>query len=209
MNSDLPQDQPLSGSSDVTVLLHQWRGGNANALNALMPLLYRELRTIASRVLGSGDARSALQPTVVLHEAYLRLVQSGGAPQDRTHFFALAATVMRHVVLDWAKGKARGKRGGGLLHQTLDDGFVGMDADPTTILEVDRLLEKLESFDARKARVVEMIFFGGLTYDEVATALDISPVTVHRELRMAKAWMRAELLSTPSAGSLAAAQHRP
>jgi RNA polymerase sigma factor (TIGR02999 family) len=176
----------------VTMLLHKWRDGDAGALGELTPMIYGQLRDIAARAM-RGDSRATLQPTMIVHEAYLRMAQSGAAPQDRSHFFAIAATVMRHVVLDWAKSKSRDKRGGGLVHETIHEGSVGMSTDPSTVIEVERLLTKLESFDARKARIVEMIFYGGLTYDEVAESVGISAVTVHRELKFAKAWMRSEL----------------
>lgn len=181
----------------MTCLLQQWRTGDKHALDELMPLIYGELRSLAGRVMRGERPGHTLCATAVVHEAYVRLRDASAPVSDRSHFFALAAVVMRHILLDWAKASTRGKRGGGALHETLHDDSASISADPETILEIDRLLLRLAAFDPRKVKVVEMIFFAGMTYDEAGEALDVSPVTVHRELKMAKAWMRAEL--TPRA----------
>lgn len=158
-----------------------------------MPLVYDQLRAIAGKVMRAERPGHTLSPTAVVHEAYLRMADGNAPLTDRAHFFALSAKVMRHILLDWAKARTRGKRGGSAVRETLhDDASVTLD-DPGTVIEIDRLLERLAGFDARKTRIVEMIFFAGMSYDEAAEVLGLSAVTVHRELRMAKSWMYAEL----------------
>ena len=185
---------------DVTGLLSAWRDGDGQALEHLMPLVYEQLRRLAGRSLRREHRGQTLQPTSLVHEAYLRLAQGDKHTYvDRVHFFAVASRIMRHVLLDRAKARTSDKRGGGMVQQTLNDNVMLTSEQPDTVLEIDRLLVRMEGFDPRKVKVVEMIFYGGMTYDEVAEALDISAVTVHRELKMAKAWMRSEL----SAGTAA------
>jgi len=177
----------------VTRLLEQWRNGDENAVNELMPVLYGELRSLANRQMSGERGSHTLQATAVVNEAYLRLVGSDIPFQDRQHFFAVAARTMRRVLVDHAKGKNRQKRGSGQPKVTLEEALI-MSPEPTHDLSnLDEALTRLEAQDERKAKVVELHFFGGLTYDEVAEALEISPATVHRELRMAKAWLYREL----------------
>jgi len=185
----------------VTCLLQQWQQGDSNALNELMPLVYSQLRAIAGNVMRSERAGHTLRPTAILHEAYLRMADGNAPLTDREHFFSLSAKVMRHILLDWARARSRGKRGGGAIQQTLHDDSAMTLEDPETIIEIDRLLDRLAAFDARKTSIVEMIFFAGMTYDETAGVLGISAVTVHRELKMAKSWMYAELTRTGDAKS--------
>ena len=180
-------------SGPITVLLHDWQDGKESALDALMPLVYDQLRLLARRYMGSERADHTLRPTAVVHEAYLRLAESEAPFTDRLHFYAVAATVMRHLLIDWAKSNRRAKRGGGALKVELDEHSAISWENPESIIEVDRLLERLTAFDQRKAKIVELIFFGGMTYDETAEFLGLSPVTVHRDLKMAKAWMFTEL----------------
>ena len=177
----------------ITVLLRDWRGGRQEALDELMPLVYEELRRLARHYMRSERRDHTLRPTAVVHEAYLRLAAGDAPITDRAHFFAIASTVMRHILLDWARGSRRAKRGGGAVREELEANSAIVWEDPDTVIEVDRLLHRMLDFDARKAKIVEMLFFGGMTYDEIAEVLGISAVTVHRDLKMAKAWMATQL----------------
>ena len=137
-----------------------------------------------------------LRATAVVHEAYLRMAGAELSFENRVHFYAVAARMMRRILLDWAKANRRGKRGAGAAKVPLDEGAVIiMSANPEALIEIDLALQRLAAIDPRKADLVEMLFFGGLTYDEAAEALRISAATVHRELRMAKAWLFNELRS--------------
>lgn len=178
----------------VTALLQQWRGGSTTALDELLPLVYDQLRGLARHYMRGERGEHTLGPTAVVHEAYLRLAGTDSEFADRAHYYAVAATVMRHVLLDWAKSHKRTKRGGEFVRVELHESAALEWSDPLTVIEVDRVLEKLAAFDGRKARIVEMIFYGGLTYDEAAEVMQLSAVTIHRELKMAKAWMYHELM---------------
>lgn len=177
----------------ITGLLGRWRQGEREALDELMPLVYGQMRAMAGSMLRGERSNHTLSATAMVHELYLRLADANAPVTDRAHFQALSATILRRILLDWARGKKRGKRGGGVMHETLKEGSAALVGDAETILEINRLLDRLAEVDERKVKVMEMIFFGGMTYDEAAEVLGISPVTVHRELRMAKAWMRSEL----------------
>ncbi len=176
-------------NAEVTALLREWSGGKDGALDQLMPLVYDQLRSMARHSMRSERPDHTLRRTALVHEAYLRIVESGAIVHDSAHFYALAATIMRNVLLDWARSHDRAKRGGGAQKEELFEHSAVTEEDPETVIEIDRLLNRLTEFDPRKAKIVEMIFFGGLTYDETAEVLKISAVTVHRELKMAKAWM--------------------
>lgn len=182
-----------TGRRSVATLLLAWREGDAQALERLMPLVYEELHELARRQLGHERPDHSLQPTALLHEAYLRLVGADMQWDGRVHFFAVVARVMRHVLVDHARGRARDKRGGGLTLVTLDEGLAAGATAASDILALNDALERLAKLDERRARAIELHYFGGLTYEEVATAMEISPATVHRELRLAKAWLRREL----------------
>jgi RNA polymerase sigma factor (TIGR02999 family) len=179
--------------SEVTQLLFEWRQGDAEALDRLVPLVYAELRRVASRQLRSERSDHTLQPTALVHEAYARLVDAEVAWTDRTHFFAIAARTMRRVLVDHARGLQREKRGGGAVRVTLDENLEVEAGTPDEMLALDAALDRLQEIDARKADVVQLHYFGGLTYDQIAEALGISAATVDRDLRMAKAWLHAEL----------------
>ena len=197
----MPEEKTIDQQErDVTGLLSAWRRGDEQALEELMPLVYDQLRRLAGRSLRHEPAGRTLQPTSLVHEAYLRLAQGMNHNYaDRVHFFAVASRVMRHVLLDHAKARTSNKRGGRRVQETLEDHHHVLTTEqPELVLEIDRLLVRMQAFDTRKVQVVEMIFYGGMTYDEVAEALGVSAVTVHRELKMAKAWMRSELGSTPA-----------
>ncbi|HEY3838887.1 MAG TPA: sigma-70 family RNA polymerase sigma factor [Bryobacteraceae bacterium] len=182
-----PEDQ------QVTRLLKEWSGGNKQALDQLMPLVYDQLRVLAARCLSSERPEHTLRATALVNEAYLRLADANLSLNDRVHFYAVSARLLRHILVDHAKSLHRAKRGGGAAKLSLDEALVVGQAAPSGILDLDEALERLAAHDSRKAEVVELIFFGGLTYDEAAEMLKISPATVHRELRMAKAWLHREL----------------
>jgi RNA polymerase sigma factor (TIGR02999 family) len=176
----------------VTRLLKQWADGDKQALDQLMPLVYDQLRTLAGRCLASGRPQT-LRATALVNEAYVRLVHSDVTFNDRVHFFAVAARLLRHILVDHARGQNRQKRGAGAEKLSLDEAVLVSPETPSGILDLDEALSRLAELDKRKAEVIELLFFGGLTYDEVAAALNISAATVHRELRMAKAWLHKEL----------------
>ncbi|MGC1371245.1 MAG: sigma-70 family RNA polymerase sigma factor, partial [Candidatus Sulfotelmatobacter sp.] len=177
----------------VTRLLQQWSGGNKQALDELMPVVYDQLRRLAANCLRSENRDHTLRATALVNEAYMRLVGANVNWQDRVHFFAVSARVLRRILVDHAKSHNRQKRGGEFEKIPLDEAImVGPQADKG-ILELDEALQRLAAQDARKSELVELLFFGGLTYDEAAAALKISPATVHRELTLAKAWLYREL----------------
>lgn len=178
---------------NVTVLLQQWRGGDQGALDALMPLVYEELRRLASRCLYAERAGHTLRATELVHEAYMRLVGADIGWQDRAHFYAVAARVLRRILVEYARSHNRKKRGGGQDLIPLDEAVVVGPEATSTVLDLDEALQRLAALDTRKSEVVQLLFFGGLTYDETAAALDISPATVHRELKLAKAWLHREM----------------
>ena len=183
----------------VTRLLREWGSGNKDALDQLMPLVYDQLRVLAARCLSSERPEHTLRATALVNEAYLRLVNAELAFNDRVHFYAVAARLLRHILVDHAKSLNRAKRGGGAQKLSLDEALVVGQAAPAGILDLDEALQRLAAQDSRKAEVVELLFFGGLTYDEAAVMLNISPATVHRELRMAKAWLHRELTGEQAA----------
>lgn len=180
-------------AQDVTRLLRAWSGGDKEALDQLMPLVYNQLHALAARCLSSERPGHTLHATALVNEAYFRLVGADLNINDRIHFYAVAARLLRHILVDHAKAHNRQKRGGGAPKLSLDEAcYVGAGA-PSGMLELNEALERLAARDARKCEIVEMLYFGGLTYDETASLLNISPATVHRELRMAKAWLHREL----------------
>ena len=186
-------------STEVSRLLRDAHDGDESALARLMPLVYDELHRLARRSLRSERTGHTLQTTALIHEAYLRLVGADVRWEGRVHFFAVAATIMRRILVDHARGRGRDKRGGGVVPARLDDVVVAQSQPDEQLLALDAALERLSSFDARKARVIELHYFGGLTYDETAQALGVSAATVDRELRLAKAWLYRELQPEESA----------
>jgi RNA polymerase sigma-70 factor, ECF subfamily len=178
---------------DVTNLLQAWGSGNKNALDQLMPIVYDQLRKLAARCLNSERRDHTLRATAMVNEVYLRLVRSDVSLNDRMHFYALASRMLRRILVDHAKSQRREKRGGDAAHVSLDDALVFGAETPAGIVELDEALKLLAKHDQRKAELIELLFFGGLTYEEAAEALNISPATVHRELKLAKAWLYREL----------------
>lgn len=181
----------------VTLLLREWSGGNKQALDELMPLLYQQLHRLASFCLRAERPDHTLRATALVHEAYMQLVDSEVTWESRVHFFAVASRVLRHILVDYAKANRRQKRGGGAHKLPLDEAVLVGPEISSEMLELDDALKLLAAQDPRKSEIVQLIFFGGLTYDETAQALDISAVTVHRELKMAKAFLYSQLARNP------------
>ena len=178
----------------ITDLLHAWRQGDARAFEAVLPLVYDELRRIARRQLGRERAGHTLEPTALVNEVYLRLVDVQQVEwRDRLHFFAIASRIMRRVLVDAARARQAGKRGGGAPFVPLEEGDVRAAERAAHLLALDDALEALAAVDARKGRVVELRVFAGLSLDETATALDVSPDTVTRDWKFATSWLRREL----------------
>ncbi len=182
----------MSQSSDVTKLLLNWRAGQQSALNELLPLVQDNLRQLAASYMRGENAGHTLQATALVNEAFLRLVDIDITWQNRAHFIAIAATTMRRILVDHARAKRREKRGGDNIQVTLHETRIGED-EQADILELEDALTKLEAFDQRKSQVIELSFYGGLTYDEIAEVMEVSAATVDRELRFAKAWLYREL----------------
>lgn len=178
---------------EFTVLLRQWSGGSKEALDRLMPLLYDNLHRLASSRLRAERPDHTLRATALVHEAYLQLVDSKIDWQNRLHFYAVAAKVLRHVLVDYARANARQKRGGRAEKLSLDEAVLVSPGLSPRLLELEDALNALAGKDPRKAEVVQLIFFGGLTYEETAQFLGVSDVTVHRDLKLAKAFLHNQL----------------
>jgi len=177
----------------VTLLLERWRAGDEAAFAALAPIVYDTLRRLAARHLRSESPGHTWQPTDLVHEAFLQIADADIDWNGRAHFYAVAARQMRRLLVDHARGKRRSKRGGELIRVTLVEEALPADADEFNLLDIENALERLTQNDARKAEIIELHVFGGLTYDEMAQLLDISAATVKRDLRFAKAWLAREL----------------
>ena len=179
---------------NVTELLRAWSSGDPAALDELVPLVHQQLRLLARRYLARENAGHTLQATALVNEAYLRLLDGRRVNwQDRNHFFAVAARIMRHVLVDLARSKQFQKRGGGLSLVPLDDAPAPVLVPTYDLLDLDRALDALANLDPRRAKVVELRIFGGLTIEETAAALKVSTDTVTRDWRLAKAWLAREL----------------
>jgi RNA polymerase sigma-70 factor, ECF subfamily len=176
---------------DVTRLLESIRAGDPGALDLLLPLVYDELHRIAARYARRERVDHTLQPTALVNEAYLRLAdQADKAWQNRAHFLAVAAQTMRHILVDYARARQAGKRGGNLARVTLEDAVAAAPERDVDLLALDGALTRLSSLDAQLARLVELRYFGGLTIRETAEVLSVSPKTVEREWDAAKLWLR-------------------
>ena len=181
-------------SQEITELLLKWSGGDKAALVQLIPLVYPELRRLARKYMRREAAVHTLQTSALINEAYLRLVNQKGVEwQDRAHFFAVAAQVMRHILIDHARSHRYRKRGAGAQHVALDDVAIVSNQRAGEFLALDDALTNLAKVDERKCKIVELRFFGGLTVDEIAEVMKISPITVKREWRLAKAWLHLEI----------------
>ena len=181
-------------SHEVTQLLVAWSSGDREALDRLMPLVYDELHRLAQSYMHRERAGHSLQTTALIHEAYLRLIDARGIQwENRAHFFGVAARVMRQVLVAFARERGFQKRGGGAQRVSLDEAMVIDPGGNEDLLAIDEAIDALANFDARKAEVVVMRFFGGLTEAEIAEALHVSPETVRRDWRLAKAWLLQKL----------------
>jgi len=184
----------LSTTHEVTVLLRAWREGDETALDRLMPLVHDELRRIARRCLYGDRAKDSVQATELVNEAFLRLVDVRQVDwQNRTHFLAMSARLMRRVLVDLARSRDADKRWGGVVRVTFDAATIGGFARDANVIRLDDALKALAALDDRKSRVVELRFFGGLTADETAVVLEVSAKTVLRDWEFARAWLEREL----------------
>ena len=184
-----------SAEHDVTQLLEAWSDGDSQALDRLMPLVYDELRRLAKRYMSSQPSgNNTLQTTALIHEAYLKLAENRDKHwANRTHFFAVAATAMRHILVDHARARQADKRGGIARPIALEDAPVVSTARAAEIVALDEALKSLSALDERKGRVVELRYFGGLSVEETAEVLKVSPETIARDWRFAKPWLLREL----------------
>jgi RNA polymerase sigma-70 factor (ECF subfamily) len=183
-----------ASSPDVTALLDHWSRGDRHALDRLLPLVYAELRRIAARQLRRERVGHTLQPTALVNEAYLRLVDQRRVDwRNRAHFFAVAAQMMRRILVDHARRHNAGKRGDGLQHVSIDEVEAPAAGDHISVLALDQALGRLEKLDQGLAQIVELRAFSGLTIEEAAHVLNVSPSTAKREWRTAKAWLTREL----------------
>jgi RNA polymerase sigma factor (TIGR02999 family) len=184
----------MAASLDVTALLGEWSRGNREALNELLPLVYGELRRMAARRLRRERADHTLQPTALVHEAYLRLIDQRQVDwSNRAHFYGVAAQVMRRILVDHARRHSAGKRGEGVPRVSVESVQITAARSEIPILDLDQALARLEKLDRGLAHIVELRAFGGLTIAETARVLNVSPSTAKREWRAAKAWLTREL----------------
>jgi len=176
---------------DVTQLLIKWSRGDKAALDDLMPVVHSELRRLARRYMARERPGHTLQTTALINEAYLRLVDQHSVQwQDRAHFFAVAAQVMRHILVDHARKYQSDKRGAGAQKLALDEVAIANEERAAELVALDEALERLAALDQRQSQIVQLRFFGGLTVDETAEVMKLAPITVMREWRLAKAWLR-------------------
>lgn len=184
----------------ITQLLQQWQNGDRDALDHLLPLVYDELHLIASRYLAGERRGDELQATVLVNEAYLKLIDQRQVDwQNRAHFFAIAARLMRRILIDDVRRRRREKHGGGAVPLAVEEVIISAPAspvDPIDLLELDRVLQQLEELDPDQAQIVELRFFGGLTVEETASVMGSSPATVKREWALARGWLHRALTST-------------
>jgi RNA polymerase sigma-70 factor (ECF subfamily) len=184
----------VKGSEDITELLKAWGSGDEDALSNLMPMVYPELRRVARKHLARGFQGQTLESAALVNEAYLKLIRAHGIRcENRLQFFALCAQIIRRILVDHARNRHYAKRGGGTLQIPLDEALIGAPSGGVEVLALNEALTSLARLDARKARVVELRYFGGLSVEETAEVLGISPETAKRDWKMAKAWLLREL----------------
>jgi RNA polymerase sigma factor (TIGR02999 family) len=186
----------MQAKAGFTQLLSDWRSGEPQALDRLTPIVYDELRRLARKYMRRERGGHTLQATAVVHEAFLRLIDVDVPWQDRSHFFAVAARLMRRILVDHAKGRSREKRYGTAKQVPLDKLEVSTRDMGYDVVDLDNALERLAELEPRHAQVIELHYFGGLTYEQIAAAMHSSPATVHRELRLARAWLINELATS-------------
>ena len=188
-----------SGSQDISAILAAWRGGDADALVRLMNLLYPELRKIGRQYLRSRPAGESLESAAIANEVYLKLIRAGEIQcESRAHFLALCSQMARRILVDHARRRKSGKRGGRELNVPLDEVTVEVEAGGIELLALDEALDALARIDNRKSRVIELRYFGGLSLEETATVLEISPETAKRDWKMARAWLYTQLTGRPA-----------
>ncbi|MBI1786438.1 MAG: sigma-70 family RNA polymerase sigma factor [Acidobacteria bacterium] len=186
----------MTQPGEVTGLLAAWRGGDSGALDRLIPIVYEDLRRVAARYMRSEQPGHTLQTTALVHEAYMRLTREQDRTwENRAHFFAVAAQIMRNLLVDHARAAAREKRGGGAAHLALDEESGLTAVDPDVLLALDDAMRRLAEVDPRASRIVELRYFVGLSNEEVADVIGTTERTVRRDWNTAKAWLRAELRS--------------
>lgn len=186
-------------TQEITVCLKAWSGGNREAADRLMQIVYQEMRRLAASYLQKQRADHTLQPTALVHEAYLKLIDASQVNwQDRAHFFAVAAQTMRNILVDHARAVAADKRGGGAQKIALDEAVGLSENQEVDLIDLDEALQMLARQDETQSRIIELRFFGGLTIEETAEVLKISPATVKREWAMARAWLFRQINSSAS-----------
>jgi RNA polymerase sigma factor (TIGR02999 family) len=184
----------VDSQGEVTSLLVAWSKGDQNALKQLMPLVYNELHRMARRAWRIQDQGHTLQPTALINEAYLRLADAGNATfQNRGHFFAVACTAMRQILVNHARSRLTEKRGDGWIAVSIDDVQLAVHQEAAEVVALHEALERLQAIDERKSKVIEMRYFGGLSIEETAEALGISIITVNRDWRLARTWLMREM----------------
>jgi RNA polymerase sigma-70 factor (ECF subfamily) len=189
-----PPAEPVGSDNSITAMLGQLTAGNREIEAHLMPQIYEELRRLARNFMRRERGNHTLQPTALVHEAYARLVQQNQVPwQNRAHFFASASQLMRHILVDHARARRAGKRGGVQQQVTLNDVMLENRNQSIDVLALHEAIERLAALDARQARIVELHFFGGLTFEEIALVLEVSERTAKGDWSMARAWLRGEL----------------
>jgi RNA polymerase sigma factor (TIGR02999 family) len=180
---------------EVTQLLVDWSNGNQAALDRLMPLVYEELHRLAHRYMNRERPGNSLQTSGLVHEAFLKLVDQRNVRwQNRAHFFGIAAQLMRRILVDYARNRQYAKRGGNAYQVSLDEGLIVSEERGAEVVALDEALVGLAAIDSRKSQIVELRFFGGLSIDETAEVLGVSPGTVMRDWTLAKAWLRREMI---------------
>jgi RNA polymerase sigma-70 factor (ECF subfamily) len=192
--ADESAGEPISQA--VTRMLREWRNGDLKARDQLVSVVYDQLHSMARRCFYSEAAGHTLRPTALVHEAYLRLAEAEIPWNDRAHFYAIAAQTMRRILVDHARSHHRRKRGGSAEHVALEDVVLVSPEPSEQIIELDDALARLTEMDERKGRIIELLYFGGLTYDEAAATLEVSPATLHRDLKLARAWLTHEMRRT-------------
>jgi RNA polymerase sigma-70 factor (ECF subfamily) len=180
----------MAAATDITRLLAAWSDGDPRALDELTPVVYEELRRLADKYMRKESSGHTLQATALVHEAYARLAGADVPLANRAHLLAFMARLMRQILVDHARARKSAKRGAGLERVTLDESVVVSGDSDAVVLELNQVLDELRGFDELKCQIIELRFFGGLTYEEAAEALSISTTTLDRELRLAKAWLR-------------------
>jgi RNA polymerase sigma factor (TIGR02999 family) len=189
---------PKPGESGITVLLRAWSEGNSHALEELTPLIYEEIYLAARRYMARENTGHLLQNTALVNEVFVRLAKIGEVEwQDRSHFFAVCAQIMRRILVDYARSQHRAKRGGQAEQISLEDSLALVQEAPAALIALDDALQSLASVDERKSKVVELRFYGGLSVQEIAEVLKISEKTVIRDWRFAQLWLARELRGEP------------